>query len=310
MTLILRVLVGRFLACAADDQRRTRLVDQDRVHLVHDAEVVSALHAVLHVELHVVAQIVEAEFVVGSVGDVAAVGGLALIVVQVVDDHAHRQSQKAVQLSHPLRVALGQVVVHRHHVHAASGQRIQIHRQGRHQRLAFARLHLGDAPAVQHHAADQLHVEVAHVQRPPSRLAHHRKRLFQQCVQHFLDSLVLFLLPLLAAVRIHLFCRRLLQQRHPLLHPAAEFIGLGPQLRICQLANLGLQRVDALHARLKLLHFALVMSPENLCHQRVNQCYCPSELTGGSSPSRSHSCGAAKAHTAPSKSLPYWMKPA
>ena len=190
-----RVLVGRFLAGAADDQRRTRFVDQDRIHFVHDAEVVSALHAVLHIELHVVAQIVEAEFVVGAVGDVAGVGGLALLVVQIVDDHAHRQSQEAVQLSHPLRVALGQVIIHRHHVHAAPGQRIQIHRQGRHQRLAFAGLHLGDASGVQHHAADQLHVEVAHVQHAPSCLAHHCECLFQNRVQHFFDGAVLALSP-------------------------------------------------------------------------------------------------------------------
>ena len=66
------VLVGGFFAGAADDERRARFVDQDRVHFVHDAEVVPALHAVVQVELHVVAQVVEAEFVVGAVGDVGA----------------------------------------------------------------------------------------------------------------------------------------------------------------------------------------------------------------------------------------------
>jgi len=41
---------------------------------------------------------------------------------------------------HPLGVALGQVVVHRDHVHAVAGQRIQVAREGRDQRLALAGL--------------------------------------------------------------------------------------------------------------------------------------------------------------------------
>ena len=63
---------------AGDDQRRARLVDQDRVDLVDDRVDMAALHHVLQPVLHVVAQIVEAELVVGAVGDVAGIGGLAL----------------------------------------------------------------------------------------------------------------------------------------------------------------------------------------------------------------------------------------
>ena len=57
---------------AGDDQRGAGFVDQDRVHLVHDGEDVPALDHVLHPVLHVVAQVVEAELVVGAVGDVAS----------------------------------------------------------------------------------------------------------------------------------------------------------------------------------------------------------------------------------------------
>ena len=64
------VLVDRLLGRAGDDERRPRLVDQDRVDLVDDREVVAALHHRREVELHVVAQVVEAELVVGAVGDV------------------------------------------------------------------------------------------------------------------------------------------------------------------------------------------------------------------------------------------------
>ena len=66
------VEVGRFLGRARDDQRRPRFVDQDAVDFVDDGEVVPALHVVREVELHVVAQVVEAELVVGAVGDVGS----------------------------------------------------------------------------------------------------------------------------------------------------------------------------------------------------------------------------------------------
>ena len=38
-------------------------------------------------------------------------------------------------------------------------------------------------PAVQNHAADELHVEMAHAQRPPGRLSRRRERLRQQIVE-------------------------------------------------------------------------------------------------------------------------------
>ena len=120
-----RALLGR----AADDQRGPRLVDQDRVHLVDDRVVVAALHAVLELPGHVVAQVVEAELVVGAVGDV---GGVLLAAggrVHVGEDHAHLEAEEAVHPAHPLRVALGQVVVDRDDVHALAGQRVEVGRE-------------------------------------------------------------------------------------------------------------------------------------------------------------------------------------
>ena len=71
----LRGGVGR----AADDQRRAGLVDEDRVDLVDDGEVVAALDELLHRPGHVVAQVVEAELVVRAVGDVLGVLRPALL---------------------------------------------------------------------------------------------------------------------------------------------------------------------------------------------------------------------------------------
>ena len=82
------VEVGGLLGRARDDERRPGLVDEDAVDLVDHREVVPALHHRLEVELHVVAEVVEPELVVGAVGDVGPVGHLPLLVVELVLDDA------------------------------------------------------------------------------------------------------------------------------------------------------------------------------------------------------------------------------
>ena len=66
------VELGRLVGRARDDQRRPGLVDEDGVDLVDDGEDVAALGHELAGAVHVVAQVVEAELVVGAVGDVRA----------------------------------------------------------------------------------------------------------------------------------------------------------------------------------------------------------------------------------------------
>ena len=118
------------------------------------AKLMRALDVILQVELHVVAQVVEAELVVLAVGDVAEVGGLAIVVADAVDDNADGEAEKSVDTAHPLGVAPRQVVVDRHDMHAAASKRVEHGRQGGDQGLAFAGLHLGDLAAMKHHPAD------------------------------------------------------------------------------------------------------------------------------------------------------------
>ena len=168
---------------AGNDQRRARLVDQDRVDFVDDGVGVAALHHVLEPVLHVVAQVVEAVFVVGAVGDVAGVGILAFAVIEPVHDHADGQAEEAVDLPHPFGVALGEVVVDGDDMDALAGQRVEIDRERRDQRLAFAGLHLGDVALMQHHAADQLDVEMPLAEGALGRLAHRGEGGNQDVVQ-------------------------------------------------------------------------------------------------------------------------------
>ena len=66
---------------------------------------------------------------------------------------------------------------------ALAGQGVQIGGEGGHQRLALAGLHLGDPALVEDHAAQELHVEVAHAHGPHRGLPHHGEGLRQEVVQ-------------------------------------------------------------------------------------------------------------------------------
>ena len=203
------VEVGIALGGTGDDQRGAGLVDEDGVHLVDDGVVGITLHPLLRGEGHVVPQVVEAELVVGAVGNIGGVGlatrdvaqmpialtGRRLVVI--VDDigggvrahapggvdDAHRQAEELVDAPHPHRVATGQVIVDRHQVDALARQGIEVDRQGRYQGLAFASPHLGDAAVVEDHAADELDVEMAHAEGALASLADHGEGLLEQIVQ-------------------------------------------------------------------------------------------------------------------------------
>ena len=225
-----RVVVGR----TRDDQRRAGLVDQDRVDLVDDGEVQLALHLVLQREGHVVAQVVEAELVVGAVGDVGRVG-LALLVSRLSGmDHADAHAQGPVDAPHPIGVAPRQVIVDGDHVHALARQCVQVSGQRRDQGLALAGLHLRDLSRVKHRTTDQLHVEVAHLKHPLAGLANHREGLGHQLVQRLAVG-----------------------------DPLPELVRLGGQLRIVQRLQPLLEAGNAVDQSLQAPNQPLVAAAEN-----------------------------------------------
>ena len=163
---------------------RPGLVDEDRVDLVHDGEVVAPLHHMVEVAGHVVAQVVEAELGVGAVGDVAVVGVLLVLPLRDLGRHpAHREAEELVDLAHPGGVAAGQVVVDRDDVDAIALEGVQVHGQGRDEGFAFTGLHLGDPAEMQRGTAHELDVEVALADGALGRLADDRERLHQEVVQ-------------------------------------------------------------------------------------------------------------------------------
>ena len=249
------VELGAVLDGAGDDERRARLVDQDRVDLVDDGVMVPALHHLGGAHLHVVAQVIEAQLVVGAVGDVAGVLLAALVVVELVDDDANGEAEELVDAAHPFRVALGEVVVDGDDVDALAGERVEIDRQRGDQRLALARLHLGDLALVQHHAADQLHIEMPLTQGALGRLAHGGKGRNQQIVEAGAISQLL-----------------------------AEVLGTGSQLGIRQALQLGLQRIDGLDIGPVGLEPAIVRGSKDLGRNRADR----QHANGSSHPCAKH----------------------
>ena len=162
----------------------------------------SPLHALVQIgDDQVVAEIIEAVLVVRAIGDVGAigfmpgagaevleplVGGIIGRIVEergIVLNDADREPERMVELAHPLRIAFGQVVVDSDEVNAFSFKRIQIERQRGDQGFPFAGLHFGDAAFMQDHAADQLHVEMPHVQLAAGHFAADGEGLRQDVVQ-------------------------------------------------------------------------------------------------------------------------------
>ena len=96
----------------------TGLVNENRVDLIDDDEGMAALDHFLGHLRHVVTQVVEAELVIRTIGNVAGVHLAALSRRLTHQDAAGGQTQEVVDAAHDVRLVLRQVVVDRHDVHA------------------------------------------------------------------------------------------------------------------------------------------------------------------------------------------------
>ena len=184
-------LVGKNVVCRicfsrpGNDQRRPRLIDKDRIHLIDDGKMMVALDHVFETKLQIIAQVIKAEFIVGSISNITFIGLAARIIFKPARDTANCHAQKFIDLAHPSRITRRQIIIHRDNVNTVAGQGIQKHRQRGDESFALARLHFGDLPPMQGHAPHQLDVEMALTQCPLGSLAHQRKRLRHEIVQCF-----------------------------------------------------------------------------------------------------------------------------
>jgi len=94
-----------------DDERDAGFIDQDGVGFVDDDGVEGALDGLAGVEGDGVAEVIEAAFVGGEIGDVGAIGGVALGGGGVLGDGGDGEAEGLIGGGHPLLVARGEVVV-------------------------------------------------------------------------------------------------------------------------------------------------------------------------------------------------------
>ena len=239
----LQVPARRVVGGAADDERRSCLIDEDRVDLVDHREEVSALDGLLERPRHVVAQVVEAELVVGAVGDVAVVRGLALVGRHLRVDDADREAEEAVDTAHGLGVALREVVVDRDDVDALAGERVEVGGQRADQRLALTGLHLGDVAEMKRGTAHELDAEVALAESAARRLANRRERLGQQVVERLA---VLVALLELVGHRAQLGVGQRLEVRLDLVDRVGEMLQLAQDATLTCAEHLLQNHVDSL----------------------------------------------------------------
>ena len=220
------------------------------VDLVDDGEMVGPLDLVFLVDHHIVPQVVEAQLVVGPVGDIGGVRLPTGVVVQIVDDQPHAQPHIAVDLAHPFAVAAGEVIVDRDDVDPFPGQGVEIGGQGGHQGLAFTGFHFGDPPLVQDDTAEDLDREGAHPEHPVTGLAADGKGVWQDIVGAFSH-----------------------------LQPVPQLVGLGPQFLLAHGAVGLLQPQHLVTKRLDPLDFPFAVISEQRLDQ--SQCWSPRSLFPG-----------------------------
>ena len=124
----------------------------------------SALHKVERADSHVITEVIKTELVVGSEGDVASIGFAALVrigfmLVDTIDGEAKEHVYRSV----PLGVTFGKVIVDSDHVHTFVRQRVEVHRECRHEGFTFTGRHLGNLTLVQNDTTEELDVIVNHI---------------------------------------------------------------------------------------------------------------------------------------------------
>ena len=143
------------------------------------------LHALFRAKRHVVTQVVEAVFVVGTVGDIRVIGFTFGGCRQTGHVDANGHAQEFEQGTVVFGITLCQIVVDGNDVNAFTGQCVQVGRQRCGQGFTFTGTHFRDAALVKHHTTQQLNVEVTHAKHTFTGLTHNGEGFRDQAFQRF-----------------------------------------------------------------------------------------------------------------------------
>src|SRR5690606_5599431 len=118
-------------------------------------------------------------------------------------------------------------------MHTFTGQRIEVNRQSRGERLALPCTHFGDLTVMQRDPTEHLHVEMPHAEDPFAGFSDNSERFGKQAVEGF-----------------------------TLLQPLTKLLRLASRLFIAQFFELRLQGVDLCNLTTILLQYAIVTTTE------------------------------------------------
>ena len=134
-----------------NNQRRTCIVNQDRIDLIDNGIIMLALYQVFRTNRHIITQVIEAELVIGTKCNVCHISTAAgFRVGLMLIDAIHTQAMEHIQRTHPFRVTLSQVIINGYDMHTVSGQRIEEYRKRSHQGLTFTCRHFGNLALMQY----------------------------------------------------------------------------------------------------------------------------------------------------------------
>ena len=142
-----------------DNQRRARLINQDRVDLIDDRKVMASLSHLVQLRTHVVTKVIEPKLIVGRVCDISGIGLLFLGLWLLWVDNTCAQTQRAINLRHPFRITFGQIIVNRHDVHTLTAEPVQIGRERCNEGFTLTCFHFSDVSLMQENTAHQLRIK-------------------------------------------------------------------------------------------------------------------------------------------------------
>ena len=177
--------IGRLIACTRDYKRCSCFVYEDRVYLVHDRKRVTSLHHSLLIDDHIVAEIVEAEFVICSVGNISLICRLLVSVAHSGDNETCTQSHKSVCSAHFLTVAARKIIVDCYDMNTVTCKRVEVCRESCNESFTLTGLHFCNSALMEHDTAEQLHVEGSLSKHTPVSLSYRRKCIGKNIVKRF-----------------------------------------------------------------------------------------------------------------------------
>jgi len=160
------IKVGSLISLPGYNQRGPGLINQNTVYLIHNSIVEVPLDHVLFLNHHIIPKVIETKLIIGSINNIGVVGRNFFIIIQPVYYQADRKPQKPENLSHPLTVPCGQVIVYSYNMDSPPGKSIKICRQCGYKGFTFTGLHFRYSSLVKDYPTYQLDIKMPHSQHP------------------------------------------------------------------------------------------------------------------------------------------------